>query len=161
MKEKILKYLKHDRSHTGGVTLYNEVGNRISLKRQLNVQPEDGHLTAVLQEELRVLAGISLDDFRVLMSNPTIPFQESPGNPPVAPAKGKPAGKGKSQGSKKASGKGKNPTAKKPAQPKKKAEKKVRTPKTPEKKSPPVKKEEPAPEIPTITLPETLQESQA
>lgn len=115
MKEKILTYFKHDRSHTGGVKLYNEVGNRISLKRQLNVQPEDPHLTSVLHEELRVIGEISMDEFRVIMRNPITSFQETSGNPPEAPAKQKPAGKGKKPATKKPAGKGKKQATKKPA----------------------------------------------
>jgi hypothetical protein len=92
MKEKILKYLKHDRSHAGGVKLYNELGTRISLKRQLNVQPEDAYLTSVLHEELRVIAGITMDQFRPIMMNPVIAeTKEIPqGNPPM-PADNVPA----------------------------------------------------------------------
>jgi hypothetical protein len=134
MKEKILNYLKHDRSHKSGVKLYNEIGNRLSLKRQLNVQSEDKHLTAILHEELRVLAGISMEQFRLIMKNPVIPVREGAVNPRRAPVVTSPAGKGNKQSKKR-----KPAAKKKSAQPAKKAPKKAAQ-KTEEQASP-IKKE--------------------
>ena len=131
MKEKILHYFKHDRSHNSGVKLYNEFGNRMSFKRQLNFQPENDHLTATLHEELRVLAGISQDEFRVIMMNPVTPApavsaalvgkqQKKKSNPRTKPAGGsRPAAKkgktGKKPPQKKSSGRKKS-GQKKPVQ---------------------------------------------
>lgn len=70
MKEIIKKYFKEDRSHKGGVEIYMKFGNRIALKKQLNITPPSEYLTGVLHEELRQLAGIDPKEFRLIMSNP-------------------------------------------------------------------------------------------
>lgn len=70
MKEAIVKYFRCDRSYAGAVDLYMRYGNRIGLKKMINMQPENDHLTAVLHEELRILAEIDPGVFRVLVSVP-------------------------------------------------------------------------------------------
>lgn len=76
MKEEILKYFRTDRSYQGAVSLYMRYGNRIGLKKQLNVQEENDHLLNTLHEELRSLAGIDPNVFRVLVSVPIVKIKE-------------------------------------------------------------------------------------
>ena len=57
LSEEILHFIKTDKSYTGAVKLYQRVGMRLSLKKQLNVQSESEYLKGVLLEELRQLAG--------------------------------------------------------------------------------------------------------
>ena len=113
MKEEIVNYFRCDRSYEGAVSLYMKYGNRIGLKRQLNVQQQSDHLLNTLHEELRSMAGIHPDVFRVLVSVPIIPvkieapvLQEAIEDPQVmpdeiAPAEA-PAPKKKAQGKKSA-----------------------------------------------------------
>lgn len=70
MKEEIKNYFRTDRSHAGGVSLIMKHSNKLGLKRQLNVQPESRYLTGVVHEELRTLAGITADEYNILMSAP-------------------------------------------------------------------------------------------
>ena len=67
MKEKILKFFKEDRTYLGAIRLYNEVGNSLSVKKQINLQP-DNIMKGILFDQLRILAGISSDEFKMLMS---------------------------------------------------------------------------------------------
>ena len=75
MKEAIVNYFRCDRSYEGAVSLYMKYGNRIGLKKQLNVQQQSDHLLNTLHEELRSMAGIHPDVFRVLVSVPIIPVK--------------------------------------------------------------------------------------
>lgn len=86
MKERILNFFKSDRTYTSGMKLYNEIGPRLSLKRQFNSMPES-ELKGILFDELRQLSGISMDEFSQIIRNPvlTFPVQTSPA--PKAPAK--------------------------------------------------------------------------
>ena len=72
MKEKILKFFKHDRTYNGAIKLYNEVGQRLSLKKQFNTYPES-ELKGIIFDELRELADISPAVFKSIMNNAVTP----------------------------------------------------------------------------------------
>lgn len=91
MKKAIVKYFRHDRSYAGAVDLYMKYGNRIGLKKTINMQPENDHITEVLHEELRILAEIDPAVFRVLVSVPVV--KEVPLDPTSKPEENPPAGK--------------------------------------------------------------------
>jgi hypothetical protein len=112
MKDKIIHYLKTDRSYRGGLKLVHEHSMRLSLKKQLNVQPQSEYLHGVILEELRELAQISRVEFAFLMKTPVVSVQreEKTISPPVEmPDPGKRAADGK-----------KNPDCSQPAASKKK-----------------------------------------
>jgi len=69
MKKIIIEFFKFDRTYAKAVQLYHQYGNKHSLKRQINVIPESDMLRGVLFEELREMAGISMNEFRVMMKN--------------------------------------------------------------------------------------------
>ena len=98
MKEEIVNYFRCDRSYEGAVSLYMKYGNRIGLKKQLNVQQQSDHLLNTLHEELRSMADIHPDVFRILVSVPVVPvkiaepvLQEAIEDPQVMPEKSAPA----------------------------------------------------------------------
>lgn len=72
MKEKILNYLKSDRSFDTGLTLYMQHGQSESFKRILNRQGFNEYNHKLLLEELRKSAGIPEDQFRYIVSQPVI-----------------------------------------------------------------------------------------
>jgi hypothetical protein len=73
MKAKVLNYMKHDRSFDGGLKLYLQDGNSLSLKRTLNNQGYSEHNHGVLLDQLRIEAGISPEEFRLLQLQPVVP----------------------------------------------------------------------------------------
>ena len=72
MKEEILNYFKNDRSFETGQQLYARYGNKTHFKKQLNMIDAPKLLTGILHEELRVIAGISLTDFKAIMKMPVV-----------------------------------------------------------------------------------------
>ena len=72
VSEKILEYVKTDRSYSGAVNLYQKVGVRLSLKKQLNVQPESEYMRGVVMEELRQLANINVHQWNYLCNAPLV-----------------------------------------------------------------------------------------
>jgi len=74
MKEKIEKFFKEDRTYSGAVKLYNEIGNSLAIKKQLNMQPEEV-MKGVLFDQLRILGDITPEQYKLL----TTP---APGQPP-------------------------------------------------------------------------------
>lgn len=86
MKKEILNYLRTDRSYKKGVELYLNYGLKMSFKKQLNMQPENDQLKGILMEELRELAGITPQEFRVIMKNPVAVFQKIEQTPRMSPA---------------------------------------------------------------------------
>lgn len=75
MKNTIIKFFTEDRTYDGAVALIIKYSNKISLKRQVNVQPETPHMKGVIFEELRELAGISHDNFASMLKNKIKPVQ--------------------------------------------------------------------------------------
>ncbi len=82
MKERILNFLKHDRSYEGGVKLYNEIGQRLSLKRQLSNYPEH-EMKGLLFEEFREMAGIPHLEFQHIMKTHVAPVVAKEAAPEV------------------------------------------------------------------------------
>lgn len=74
MKEEILHYFRHDRSHASGVRLVMKYSVKAALKRQCNLQPESEYLTGVVHEELRQLSDIPISEHRRLMTSPIVPI---------------------------------------------------------------------------------------
>lgn len=72
MKEEVLNYFKNDRSFETGQQLYVRYGNKTHFKKQLNMIDAPKLLTGILHEELRVLSGISLQDFKAIMKMPVV-----------------------------------------------------------------------------------------
>lgn len=70
MKERILKFFKEDRSYRGTVTLYQEIGTRLSLKKQINVQQESDYLKGVIFHEFKQMAGLSDQEFKDILLVP-------------------------------------------------------------------------------------------
>jgi hypothetical protein len=83
MKEKILLFLKTDRSYAGAVKLYLEVGNLPSLKRMLNVSAETKLLKDTIFDQFRILIGYNDSQFKSLLA---LPLADAP----APPEKGKP-----------------------------------------------------------------------
>jgi hypothetical protein len=69
MKEEIARFFKTDRSFNGAIPLIMKYSNKLSLKKQLNVQAETPHLKGVIFEELRELAGISHQEFENIIKS--------------------------------------------------------------------------------------------
>jgi hypothetical protein len=72
MKEAIVKYLRLDRSYSGGVALVMKYSHRIGFKRMLNVQHETSYLLGIIHEELRELAGLTNAEMKRIMSIPVV-----------------------------------------------------------------------------------------
>jgi hypothetical protein len=72
MKEEILKFFKTDRSFNGATALIMKYSNKISLKKQLNVQSESVHLKGVIFEELREIADISHQVYAGIMQSKVV-----------------------------------------------------------------------------------------
>ena len=70
MKERILHWLKSDRTYNNGVAFYQKYGKSLSLKAILNRQGETTYNKNLLTEELRKLAGIDPDELKHLLSSP-------------------------------------------------------------------------------------------
>ena len=70
MKEKILNYFKNDRTYQAGIKLYFEFGNRLSLKKQLNIQQESTYLKGVLFDELRQMAELTQKELDMIIASP-------------------------------------------------------------------------------------------
>ena len=85
MKTKIVNFFKTDRSHATGAALVIELSNRLALKKQVNIHPQSEHLTGVIFQELRELAGLSQDQLDDLLSvpvcKPTVQISEP--DPPI------------------------------------------------------------------------------
>lgn len=73
MKNKVESFLKHDRTFDGALKLYMQNGQRLSLKRTLNNQGYSEQNNGVLFEQLRIEAGISPEEFRLLLLQPVTP----------------------------------------------------------------------------------------
>jgi hypothetical protein len=69
MKNTILKFLKHDRSYIGAMKIYNEHGQRLSLKRHFNNQHES-ELSEILFDELREMAELSQNEYQAIIDIP-------------------------------------------------------------------------------------------
>jgi hypothetical protein len=69
MKKKIEKFFKEDRTYQGAIKLYNEIGNSLAIKKQLNMQPEEV-MKGVLFDQLRILAELTTDQYKLLISTP-------------------------------------------------------------------------------------------
>ena len=70
MKKAILDFFKFNRTYQGGIALYMQYGNRLSLRKQLNVQSYSIDMELLLFEELRSLAEISTTEFNSIMALP-------------------------------------------------------------------------------------------
>ena len=70
MKTKILNYLKSDRSYNEGVKLFMQFGKSASFKQVLNRQSYTDYTHKVLLEQLRLLAGISEQEFKAIIAKP-------------------------------------------------------------------------------------------
>ncbi len=77
MKNTIINFFRHDRTFKSAVKLYHEHGNKISLKKRLNVENENEFLKGVLFEELRAMAGIHPQIFSTMISNQVVPETKS------------------------------------------------------------------------------------
>ena len=89
MKTKIVNFFKTDRSHATGAALVIELSNRLALKKQVNIHPQSEHLTGVIFQELRELAGLSQDQLDDLLSvpvcKPTVQISEPDPQIPIEP----------------------------------------------------------------------------
>ncbi len=72
MRNKILTYLKNDRSFEAGLRLYMEYGNNKAFKKNLNNQGKTDFNHRMLHEELRKLSGLSETEFKSLMKQPKV-----------------------------------------------------------------------------------------
>ena len=72
MKDKILHYFRHDRSYKTGMQLIMEYSNSMSIKKQLNVQPQNDYLLGIIHEELRMLAGIQQHELFNILKKPVV-----------------------------------------------------------------------------------------
>jgi hypothetical protein len=70
MEEKIINYLKTDRSYNTGLRLYMEHGQSMSLKHTLNRQGETPYNYSLLLEELRKMSGMPMDEFNFHLTAP-------------------------------------------------------------------------------------------
>jgi hypothetical protein len=70
MKKDILNYFRTDRTYKVGVALYMLYGNRVSFKKQLNIQSETKEMKETLFEELRAIAGIEHKEFQAILKTP-------------------------------------------------------------------------------------------
>ena len=70
MRNKILDYLKNDRSFQGGLKLYMEYGKNLAFKNILNRQGRTDYNERILMEELRKIAGISEQEYKGIMNRP-------------------------------------------------------------------------------------------
>ena len=70
MKKAILDFFKFNRTYQGGIAVYMQYGNRLSLRKQLNVQSYSIDMELLLFEELRSLAEISTTEFNSIMALP-------------------------------------------------------------------------------------------
>ena len=71
MKDKILNYLKTDRSYETGVQIFMQIPNApMGFKQTLNRQPCTPYLHQMLLEQLSELAGIHRDEFNDIISRP-------------------------------------------------------------------------------------------
>jgi len=73
MKNTIVEFFKHDRTYKEAVKLIHKYSNKVSLKRQVNVQEETPHMRGIVFEELRELGQISHSDYQSLMANKVVP----------------------------------------------------------------------------------------
>ncbi len=72
MKNKILNYFIKDRSYRSGVALINEFSTKGHLKWQLIALPESDFMTGVIYDELRELAGLTYDQFSMMVLRPVV-----------------------------------------------------------------------------------------
>jgi len=70
MNQEIINFFKCDRSYEGAKKLYHKYGNMQSLKKQINNLAENPMIRGTLFDQLRLLAGLSLQEYNVIMSNP-------------------------------------------------------------------------------------------
>lgn len=70
MKEHIVRFFETDRSYAGAVELYQKYGHMMSLKKQLNGQPESTLLKQTLFDQLRIQAGLDHKQFNLIMRTP-------------------------------------------------------------------------------------------
>ena len=119
MRNKILNYLKNDRSFEDGLRLYMEYGHNKAFKKNLNNQGKTDFNQRMLYEELRKLVGLSETEFKALMKQPkTSNVSPQPVNE-VAPAEQT----NKAPDENKASGQAKEAPKKKATQSRKKSAK--------------------------------------
>lgn len=85
MKNKVVSFLKHDRTFDGALKLYMQHGNRMSLKRTLNNQGYSEQNHGVLLEQMRIEAGISPEEYRLLLLQPVTAEKEEISEIPVTP----------------------------------------------------------------------------
>jgi hypothetical protein len=98
MKEKVLDYLKHDRSFDGGNAIYQAHGMNRHLKGILNVQGDFGINKEVMTKELAKEAGISESELELILATPVVPGPTEPlEDTPEANAEGNQNQSGKSQ----------------------------------------------------------------
>lgn len=70
MKQRILNYLRSDRSFDSGLVLYMEVGQSMSFKTVLNRQGYSQYNHDLLLDQLRIAGDISNDEFRAIIEIP-------------------------------------------------------------------------------------------
>jgi hypothetical protein len=70
MNNEIRKYFMADRAYASGVALVMKYSHRLSLKKQLNIQPQSNYLCGVIHEELREMAAITRDELAGLLARP-------------------------------------------------------------------------------------------
>lgn len=80
MEEKVLKYLKHDRSFDNGKALYMQIGRNRALQRILNVQGDFGHNKEFMLRELAKDAGIETGLFESIMQQQVVPEEQVKGH---------------------------------------------------------------------------------
>lgn len=80
MKEIIINFFKTDRTYDGAVALIIKFSKKLSLIRQVNVQPESPHMKGVIFEELRELGGITHEYLNIMLKN-----KVKPGEPVMKP----------------------------------------------------------------------------
>ena len=71
MKTRILNFFKYDRSFSGGRALYLELGNNLRFKGNLCLY-EESYIKGVLFEQLRQMAGLTGEQFRLVMRVPVV-----------------------------------------------------------------------------------------
>ncbi len=90
MKEEILKWFKHSRELSTGITLYLKYGKNKSLKRELNSIISSQRKLDILFEEFRKMLALSFPEFNKLIARPVRKLPK----PKVQPKKDKDSGIG-------------------------------------------------------------------
>ena len=70
MKAAIIEFFKSNRTYHTGIILYMQYGISQSLRKQLNVQSYSRDLELMLFEQLRSMAEIDQETFRIMMITP-------------------------------------------------------------------------------------------